>query len=181
MEESSEKFDLDVEQSANLLKLCLKADQQPTDETQEKNRASALLDVLESKLPVNPALLESLPPVLRALSEELKSVSGLSLEDLLQDSRTKIAIVRRIKDFAKELGNSAKDKIERDVALAVYFAAIAGALVCHNVRISQYSYEQLAQSFEALTQHDWITPGLATLYEEAREYCARKGKGREGD
>lgn len=176
MEESPKKLDLNIEQSTNLLRLCLHADQQRTDETEEKNRASVLLDVLGSKLPVNPALIESLPPVLRALSEELQSVSGLPLGDLLQDSQTKIAVVRRIKDFAKELGNSAKDKIERDVALAVYFAAIAGALIFHDARISQYSYEQLAQSFEALGEHDWITPDLTKLYKEARRYCTRKCK-----
>lgn len=176
MEESSKKFELNVEQSTNLLRLCLHPDQQPKDETEEKDRASVLLDVLGSKLPVNPALIESLPPVLRALSEELKSISGLPLGDLLQDSQTKIGVIRRIKDFAKELGNSAKDKIERDVALAVYFAAIAGALVAHDVRLSEYSYEKLAQSFETLGKHDWITPGLATLYREARKYCARKCK-----
>ena len=174
MEESSKKFDLNVEQSANLFRLCLHPDQEGTDKAEEKNRASVLLDVLESKLPVNPALLESLPPVLQALSEELKSVSGLPLGDLLQGSRTKIAVIRRIKDFAKELGNSAKDKIERDVALAVYFAAIADALIFHDARISQYSYEQLAQSFETLSEHDWITPSLEILYREAHKYCTRK-------
>ena len=181
MEKPPKKLDLNIELSTNLLRLCLDADQQRPDESHEKNRASVLLDVLGSKLPVNPALLESLPPVLRALSEELRSVSGLPLGDLLQDSKTKIAVIRRIKDFGKELGNSAKDKIERDVALALYFAAIAGALVFHKVRISQYSYEQLSESFEVLTQHDWITPGLATLYEDARRYCARKSKESQGD
>ena len=176
MDESPEKLDLNIEQSTNLLRICLDADERRTDGEEEKNRASVLLDVLGSKLPVNPALLESLPPVLRALSEELKSVSGLPLGDLLQDSQTKIAVIRRIKDFAKELGNSAKDKIEREVALAVYFAAIAGALVFHDVRISQYDYRHLEQSFKALGEHDWITPSLATLYKEARKYCTRKCK-----
>lgn len=174
MEESSRKFDLNVEQSTNLLRLCLNADQQRTDETQEKNRTAVLLNVLGSKLPVNPALLESLPPVLRALSEELKSVSGLPLGDLLQDSQTKIAIIRRIKDFAKELGNSAQDTIERDVALAVYFAAIAGALLFHSVKISEYSYKELEQSFNTLTGHDWIPPDLSRLFKKANEYCGNK-------
>jgi len=181
MEESPEKLDLDVEQSTNLLRLCLHADHQRTDGKEEKNKAIVLLEVLASKLPVNPALLESLPPVLRALSEELQSVSGLPLGDLLQDSGTKIAVIRRIKDFAKELGNSAKDKIERDVALTVYFAAIAAALVFHEARISQYDYRHLEQSFEALGQHDWIPRSLATLYEKARKYCTAKCEGQGGN
>jgi len=174
MEEASEKFDLNIEQSTNLLRMCLGADQQEIDKTEKKDRANLLHDTLGSKLPVNPALLESLPPVLRALSEELRSVSGLPLGNLLLDSKTKIAVIRRIKDFAKELGNSAKDRNERDVALAVYFAAIAGALVYHDVRISQYNFEQLKKSFEALAQHDWITPALEALYKDALKYCSDK-------
>lgn len=174
MEESSKKLDLSIERSTALLKLCLDAHQQKSDDMEERNRAGVLLDLLGSKLPVNPALLDSLPPVLRALSEELKSVSGLPLGDLLQDPQTRIAVIRRIKDFAKELGNSAEDKIERDVALAVYFAAIARALVFNDARISQYSYEQLAQSFETLGRHDWITPSLAALYRRAHKCCVKK-------
>jgi hypothetical protein len=174
MEKSSENLELNIEQSTSLLRICLGEEDPNADRTEEKDRANVLHDLLGSKLPVNPALLESLPPVLRALSEELKSVSGLPLGDLLQDSKTKIAIIRRIKDFAKELGNSTKDKIERDVALALYFAAIAAALVFHDARISQYNYKQLEQSFEKLGRHDWITPGLAALYEGAQKCCAKK-------
>lgn len=174
MKKSSENFDLNIEQSTNLLRICLGEEDRNADRPEQKDRAAVLHDLLGSKLPVNPALLESLPPVLRALSEELESVSGVSLGNHLQDSQTKIVVIRRIKDFAKELGNSAKDQIERDVALAVYFAAIAGALVYHDVRISQYGYEQLKQSFEALCQHDWITPDLEVLYKDAQKYCSNK-------
>ncbi|UCE50010.1 MAG: hypothetical protein JSW47_07595 [Phycisphaerales bacterium] len=174
MGKSPKKLDLDVEQSTNLLRICLNADQRRTDGKEEKDRASVLLDVLASKLPVDPALLESLPPILRALSEDLQSVSGLPLGDLLQDSKTRMAIIRRIKDFAKELGSSVKDKIERDVALAVYFAAIASALLFHGVKISGYSYEELGQSFDTLSRHDWVPPDLSRLFKKARKYCSNK-------
>jgi len=175
MEESSKKLDLNIEQSTNLLRLCLDTKREGAKKTVGKNRASVLLDLLASKLPVDPALLESLPTVLRSLSEELQSVSGLSLGDLLQDSRTKITLIRKIKDFAKQLGASANDAIERDVALAMYFAAIANALLFHDARISQYTYKELAQSFETLSKHDWITPNLRQLYKKACKYCNKKG------
>ena len=102
MEESSDKLDLNIEQSTNLLRLCLETDQKEINKTEQEERASLLQDKLGSKLPVNPTLLESLPPVLRALSEELHSVSGVPLGNHLQDSQTKIAVIRRIKDFAKD-------------------------------------------------------------------------------
>jgi adenylate kinase len=174
MKHSPKKFDLSIEQSTNLLKLALETDKNKKEHEKEKNRTELLLDTLASKLPINPALLESLPDVLRSLSEELQSVSGLPLGKLLQNPKTKTAILRKIKDFGKELGTSSKDELERDVALAIYFAAIAGALVFHNVKISEYSYEQLEQSFETLSKHDWIPSNLAGLYKKACKYCRKK-------
>ena len=174
MKHSPKKFDLSIEQSTNLLKLALESNQNDKTQDKEKDRAELLLDILASKLPINPALLESLPDVLRSLSEELQSVSGLPLEKLLQNPKTKTAVLRKIKDFGKELGTSSKDELERDMALAIYYAAIAGALVFHNVKISEYSHKQLEQSFETLSKHPWIPPNLAGLYKKACEYCRKK-------
>ena len=171
MKHSPKKFELNIEQSTNLLKLALESNQ--NEKTQERDRTELLLDILASKLPINPALLESLPDVLRSLSEELQSVSGLPLGKLLQNYKTKTTLLRRIKDFGKELGTSANDEIERDVALAIYFAAIAGALVFHNVKISEYSYKQLEQSFETLSKHPWIPPNLAGIYKKACKSCRK--------
>ena len=174
MKDSPKKFDLSIEQSTNLLKLALESDHNEKTQDKEKDRAELLLDTLASKLPVNPALLESLPDVLRSLSEELQSVSGLPLGKLLQNPKTKTAILRKIKDLGKELGTSSKDELERDVALAIYYAAIASALVFHNVKISDYSFKQLEQSFETLSKHKWIPSNLTGLYRKACKYCRKK-------
>ena len=120
------------------------------------------------------ALIETLPPILQSLSDELQSVSGRPLRELLQSPETKTVLLRRIKDFAKELGASTKDDVEREVALAIYFAAIANALVYQNVKISQYSYTELEQSFETLSGHDWIPPNLSKLLQKAQKYCSKK-------
>jgi len=175
MRDSPKKFNLSIEQSTNLLKLALEQDHQKKIQDTEKERAELLLDMLSSKLPTNPALLESLPTVLRSLSEELQSVSGLPLGKLLQNPKTKTTLLRRIKDFGKELGASANNEIERDVAFAIYYAAIAGALVFHNVKISEYSHKQLEQSFETLSRHTWIPPNLSALYRKACKHCKQKG------
>lgn len=174
MKKSPRKFDLSIEQSTNLLKLALEPDQNKKKKDTEKERAELLLDTLSSRLPINPALLESLPAVLRSLSEELQSVSGLPLGKLMQNPRIKTTLLRRIKDFGKELGASANDQIERDVALAIYYAAIAGALVYHNVKISEYSYKQLEQYFVTLSKHSWIPPNLVALYKKACKHCKQK-------
>lgn len=174
MEDSSKRFKLNIEQSTRLLRLGLDPNHETGEQTAERKRADLLLDLLASKLPADPALVETLPVVLRSLSEELQSVSGRLLGDLLQSSETKIALIRKIKDFAKELGISAEDEIEREVALAFYFAAIANALVYHNVKISQYSYTELEQSFKTLSGHDWVPPNLIKLFKKAQRYCNKK-------
>ena len=174
MKKSPRKFDLSIEQSTNLLKLALEPNQNKKTQDTEKDRAELLLDTLASRLPINPALLESLPAVLRSLSEELQSVSGLPLGKLMQNPRTKTTLLRRIKDFGKELGASANDEIERDVALAIYYAAIAGALLFHNVKISEYPYKQLEQYFATMSKHSWIPPNLVGLYKKAYKHCKQK-------
>jgi adenylate kinase len=176
MEDSSKRFTLNVEQSTRLLKLGLQSSHERVNQSVNRDRADLLLDVLASKLPTDPALIETLPTVLRSLSEELQSVSGKPLGVLLQSPETKTVQIRRIKDFAKQLGASAKDDVEREVALALYFAAIANVLVYHNVKISQYSHTELAQSFDTLGGHDWIPPNLTRLFRKAQQHCNQKSQ-----
>ncbi|MHC4542651.1 MAG: hypothetical protein ACYS74_23200, partial [Planctomycetota bacterium] len=156
MGESSKRLRLNPEQSTNLLRLGLDRGQDKIDHAAEDTRADLLIDTLGSKIPVDPALLESLPAVLRSLSEQLQTLSGLPVGDLLLSPQTKIAVIRRIKDFAKDLGRSASDESRRDVALVVYFAAVASALVHHKVKISRHAYDTLEESFKRLSTHDWV-------------------------
>ncbi|UCC99250.1 MAG: hypothetical protein JSW66_05050 [Phycisphaerales bacterium] len=174
MEESPKRLQLNTEQSTNLLKLGLDCGQNKTDQAASNARADLLADTLSSKMPVDPALLESLPVVLRSLSEQLQTLSGLPLGDVLLSPQTRIALIRRVKDFAKELGESAKDEVEREVALAVYYAAIASALVHHKVKISRHSSDKLEQSFEKLSTYDWVSPSLSRLFKKAHDYCVKK-------
>jgi hypothetical protein len=173
MEDTPEKLELNVKQSSRLLRLGLEPVRAKF-EAAKKNRSDILLDMLKLKLPVNPDLYELLPAVLKPLSEELESISGLPLGKLLLEPQTKTELLKSVKDYAKQLGAAATDDIERDAALAIYFAAIAAALVFQNVRISQYSYEQLEQSFKTLCKNDWISSELAGLYQKAIDYCSRK-------
>jgi len=174
MEESPKRPQLNIKQSTSLLRLGLGGGENKMDCAAANPRADFLADVLSSRMPADPALLESLPAVLRSLSEQLESISGLPLGELLLDPQTKIAVLRRIKDFAKDMGTSAGDECRRDVALAVYYAAIAGAIVNHNVKISQHAYDKLEQSFEKLAGHGWVSPGLSRLFRDAKQYCAEK-------
>ncbi len=142
----------------------------------QRCRSDVLFDILSSKLPADQVLMELLPQILKSLSGELESVSGKSLGDILLDPKTQIPVLRALKDYCRKLGVSAKDNIERDVALAIYFAAIAHGLVYQDVKISEYSYEKLEQSFITLSEHEWIPTDLNKLFGEAAQYCSKKLK-----
>jgi hypothetical protein len=174
MEDLSKRPKLNSEQNTRLLRLGLQSNPDTAGHTAGIDRTDLLLDVLASKLPTDPAIIETLPTLLRSLSEELQSVSGEPLGALLCSPETKIVRIRRIKDFARQLGTSAKDNIEREVALVVYFAAIANALIYHNAKISQYSHAELAQSFETLSTHHWIPPNFCKLFTKAQQHCNKK-------
>lgn len=175
MKKSPEEFELNFEQTTQLLKLGLQTKRGESKFT-KKNRSDLLLDTLASKLPVKPALLESLPDVLKSLSEELESISGLPLNKLLLDSQTRIPCLKNIKDYAKQLGTAASDDTERDVTLAIYYAAIANALIYHDLKITNLSYQNLQKSYSHLSTEKWIPKNLANLFIKASEYCQVKAK-----
>jgi len=174
MSRSRQKRQLDADQSTRLLRLGLQHDGGQTKQDTEKKREDLLYDMLASPLPADLALLESLPALIRALSEELHSVSGMPLADLLRNPQTKPTLLRRIKEHAKETGKSAKNKTEREAALVLYYAAIATALLLHNVKISGHPFQELEQSFGTLSKHKWIPSDLRQLFKKARRYCRDK-------
>lgn len=175
MKKSPEELELNFEQTTQLLKLGLQTERGESKAT-KRNRSDLLLDTLASKLPVKSALLESLPDVLKSLSEELESISGLPLSRLLLDSQTKIPCLKNIKDYAKQSGAAACDDIERDVTLAIYYASIANALIYHDQKITNLSYQNLQKSYSHLSQKNWIPGNLVSLFIKASEYCQDKAK-----
>lgn len=140
----------------------------------DQKRRDVLLDYLASSLPPDPALIEILPRILGHLCQQLRPFSGESLQALLLDPRTDVAVLERIKDRAKELGDVAADGAQRESALALYFAAIAGALLHHGTKISQQSRAHLEQSFRTLSRQPWMPSDLADLFTKTIPCCKKK-------
>jgi len=133
-----------------------------------------LLDRLVSSLPPDRALIELLPEILSRLCRQLRPFAGESLRTLLLDPGMDLAVLERIKDHAKELGSNAAGEVERDVALTLYFAALAAAVLPHRTKLSQYSWSHLAQSFQALSRRPWIPADLLALFAGAADCCQEK-------
>ncbi len=133
--------------------------------------AELLRDWMARPLPPDSAetqtLASLLPEALGRLCRKLRPFSGDSIGFLITSPDTDVHVLTRIKDHAKELGAAATSEIEREVALAVYFAAIASAMVFHDARISQHSNSKLQSAFETLRKRNGVPPELLSLFEKA--------------
>jgi len=175
MDDRSKLFDLNKEQKTRLLGLGLKKEPMENQHTADSEKSDLLLDLLATSLPVDPAQVSVLPDILIPLCQELTSVAGEPLGKLLFDSNTDVSTFKKIKDYAKDFGTSTslKSDILRDVALTIYYAAIAGALVFHDSKITKNSYKELVRSFESLCKQEWISKDLMRLFENARQSCSK--------
>ncbi|MBN1506408.1 MAG: hypothetical protein JW955_06160 [Sedimentisphaerales bacterium] len=137
----------------------------------EERYAELLHDWLARQLPPDPVqtqdLVSLLPEALGQICQEVRPFSGDSIGFLLTHADTDVQVLRRIKDYAKELGAPPAGEVEREVALAVYFAAIAAALVSHETRISQHGDARLRSAFEALSERNAVPSELRSLFRKA--------------
>ena len=82
--------------------------------------------------------------------------------------------MEKLKEYSKSLSETAKTEVETDAALVLYYAAIAHGLIHHHIKISRFSYHSLIESFDSLTEKDWIDPECQTLFNKAIEHCKQK-------
>jgi hypothetical protein len=174
MEDKSTPAGLTSSQLARLWSIGTDAERRRPDGDTDQRRHDLLLDRLAGSLPPDQALIELLPKILGSLCQQLRPFAGESLRTLLLDPKADLCVIERIKDHAKELGAAAGGEIEREVALALYFAAIAAGLLNHETKISQHSWKHLERSFRTLSSRPWVPADLLQLFTRAASYC--KGK-----
>jgi predicted RNase H-like nuclease (RuvC/YqgF family) len=105
--------------------------------------------------------------------EKLRPFTGCSFGALLLDPETDLTVIETIKVLHKRQAESTVSESRQAVATAIYYAAIASALVHHDVRITKLSYESLGRSFEELVRSNWLPPGMKQLFVEAHNSCIR--------
>lgn len=156
----------------HLLRICSQSDPAEEKIDADQKKAELLQDFLAEALPVE------LPA--GHLSKELTTlcqISGIaseeSVRDMLRNPKTDVNLLRRIRDcFKKRTKNT--DLETEQAATTVYYAAIAYALVVHNLKITKFSYEDLFNAFSLLVDTKWIPQALSGLFEKACEYCRNK-------
>lgn len=164
---------LNARQKRQLLKLGLSKQPETTNRKPREDSVNVLLDLLATKLPLEPALAESLPSLLQALSDELAALSGPALGDYLTNPKTSSIVLRQIKDYAKGKGSVTSNPSEGQAVRAIYHAAIAAGLVFHGIKISGHSYQTLGDTFAVLGRKNWIPLSLRRLFRKAGQICDR--------
>lgn len=162
MDGRSDNLELNDGQKTRLLSLGLEPDRPATMPDGDEQRGDLLCDILRRPLP--PPLAEHGPP-----SPALRAIAGPPLRELLLDSKTDVAELRGVKEYAKTMGQKASTEVEKDVYLAVYFAAIAAARLFHSDRITEHSDTDLARFLEFFARQPWMPTILVGLFTEAAQ------------
>ncbi|MHC4559144.1 MAG: hypothetical protein ACYS80_17785 [Planctomycetota bacterium] len=142
----------------------------------DKAIAEMLHERLITSLPKNASLLDSLMVIMGKMGYKMQSLNGKSLGDVLLDAQTDLGLLRAIKTYGKKLSLTVDSGSENAVAITIYHAAIASALVYHDQTISTSSYDTLDSSFGVLIDKKWMTPELKKLFSKAREICQKRSK-----
>ena len=151
-----------------LLQICSEAEPAGEQIESDQRKTELLQDFLAESLPFE-APKSSLSEQLTTLCNIFGITSEESIGDLLTHPKTDVRLLRMIKDYFKK--SKCADPEARHAATTIYYAAIAYALVVHNLKITTFSLKDLHNSFSFLANTEWIPPILSSLFGRARDYC----------
>lgn len=127
--------------------------------------------LLKRKIPMEAGIMDAIMLFLREDKVYSNQIINHSLGELLTNAKTEIGLLKTIKDYSKKIYQSTVSKGENSIAIAIYYAAIAGGLVYHDTKISEHNYNALKSAFSNLMQRPWITAEIKHLFSRAYEIC----------
>lgn len=129
-------------------------------------------ELLHRDIVLDPADPNSIPAAVGRPCNELLGTADRNIHDLLLARDTDAAVLRLLKDYGKALVRLAEDReADSSAAKAVYYAAIASALVFHQQKITRHSFKRLQESFAALQEKPWTPPELKDVFRRAQTFC----------
>lgn len=145
-----------------------------------QDMAHLLHSQLTCTLPRGSLLFDALTMMMGRLGCDVRSLAGSSLIDVLSSPQSDVGLLQAIKDCSKRLSFGLESRAEAALATTTYYATLASALVYHDKKITQYSYETLSRSFAAFAAKEWIAPELAGLFARAQKICQDRRDADEG-
>jgi hypothetical protein len=171
VEEKSNTFGLDPDKMADLLRIGFETGGSAADVSADEEKGELLLDRLAEPLLLDPSFVRLLPDVPHLLSNAMELCSGNTIGDLLLNKDVEVGLLKKVKDLNNKFSRRTDSKVEKDVAIAIYYAAIASVLVFHGQKITGFEYSDLEKSFEQLKGKSWMSTDLRDLFKRACEVC----------
>lgn len=148
---------------------------QPESDSEEPLETSDLRKFLEERLSaplaIDPGVVDSVTSVLNRPCRKLLPLAGRPLGELLTDAATGIRALTTLRDYGKALALRWEEGPEHAVAMAIYYAAVAAALVYHGRKIASRSLANLDQALGLMASTPWMTQPMAMLFSEAQRLC----------
>ncbi len=105
---------------------------------------------------------------------DLTSLPGRSVLQVLLSPGSTISELEVIKAKSKSQTFASISEAQCAAATALYYGAIASALVHHHQKITQGSYRKLDESLALLSKKRWMPEELRELFLRARRICQSK-------
>lgn len=174
MKKDSSTYGLSLKKVVKLLNIGSDVTDVPDDKDREK--AELLSDRLNATHPLYYSTEGKLSRKLKRLRHTIVVLAGETVGKLLKEPKTDIDIIKMTKEYGRKLSKSAKSEAEHHMANTIYYAAIAHALVHHDLKITKYTYQNLNEAFSHLSEESWIPDWLLELFVRASEYCKARAK-----
>ena len=139
-------FGLNPEKVAQLLQIGSEIQKAEAALDLDQEKSACLQNWLSQTLPLDQSFAKTIPPFVARLCERNGLLAGESIMRLLNNPGTPVNLIEKLKDYSKNLSETAKTKVETDAAIVLYYAAIAHAIIYSKTRISQFSYQSIIES-----------------------------------
>jgi len=164
-------YGLSPDRLAHLLAMGMENSALAGDREDAATPAAFLQEMLAGRLPHDPADPDSSPSVFNKPSDNSPIPSGQTTQELLLGETTSLAFLSSLKDSAKKLARGGVPEGKQAAAIAVYYAAVASALVFQNAKITKRSYREVREAYAKLEQKSWIPSELKEMFKEAGRMC----------
>ena len=166
-------FDASCENVHRFLGDCVASKRPPGKLSRTAQMKQGLQEQLAEKCPGSRPERHSQSRLLDRLEEKVLLETNRSVGEALADPQVSLEVMQGIKERYKEWARKEADKGKQRVYTAIYFGAIARALVSHQQTITHHPHDYLIHSFEVLRRESWVPAPLRELYLEAKEVCER--------
>lgn len=99
-------------------------------------------------------------PLSNCIRIEEQDLQHYSLRQVLCEPKSSVAILSRIKDFAKSCRADPVRALPDAVTAAVYFSAISAGITRHGEVISSLDAHSLREGLNWMLGQEWLDPGL---------------------